>query len=64
MPKLRTEGIEWDQNATQLRLAQDQLEERRRQAQIRIAVYQQQIWASHHRKVKPHEFKLGARTWS
>jgi len=29
MPTLHIEGIEWDQNAAQLRLAQDQSEERR-----------------------------------
>jgi len=59
MPTLRTEEIEWDQNAAQLRLAQDQSEERRQQAQIRIGAYQQQIRASHHRNVKPCKFQVG-----
>ena len=43
MPTLRTEYVDWDQNAAQLRFAQDQSEERRRQATIRSAAYQQQI---------------------
>jgi len=38
MPTLRTE-IDWHHNAAQLRLTQDQSEERRRQATIRIAAY-------------------------
>ena len=47
MPTLHTIKIDQDQNAIQLGLAQDQLEERRPDAQIRIAAYQQQIKASH-----------------
>jgi len=56
MPTLRTEKINWDQKVAQLRLAQDQSEERRRQAQIRIAAYQQLIKVTHHKKVKAHKF--------
>ena len=48
----QTEGVKWDQNDIQLRLAQDQSEERRQQAQIPIAAYQQRSRASHHKKVK------------
>jgi len=59
MPTLRTEGINWDQIVAQLRLAQDQSEERQRQAQIRIAAYQQQIKAAHHEKVKTRKFQIG-----
>jgi len=59
MPTFRTEGVEWDQNAAQLRLAQDQSEERRQQAQICTTTYQQQIRASHYKKVKPREFQVG-----
>jgi len=40
MPTLCTEEIDQNQNAIQLCLAQDQLEERRREAQIRITAYQ------------------------
>jgi len=40
-------------------LAQDQSEEKRRQATIRIAAYQQQIKAAHHKKVKAREFQIG-----
>ena len=54
---LRMERIERHQNAIQLRLTQDQPEERQ-QAQIRIAAYQQKIWASQHKKVKTREFQV------
>ena len=37
----------------------DHLEERRQQAQIRIATYQQQIRAAHFKKVKVREFQVG-----
>ena len=56
---LRTEEIYWDHNAAQLRLAQDQSEERRQQALIRIVAYQQQINATHHKKVKAYKFQFG-----
>jgi len=62
MPTLCTEGVDWDQNAAQLQLVQDYSEERRRQAMIRIAAYQQQIKAAHHKKVKHWEFQI--RDWS
>jgi len=39
MSTLCIQGIEWDQNAAQLCLAQDQSEERRQQAQICIVTY-------------------------
>jgi len=55
----QTEGVKWDQNDIQLRLAQDQSEERRQQAQIPIAAYQQRSRASHHKKVKTREFHVG-----
>ena len=56
---LRTKGVEWDKNVAQLRLVQDHSKERRRQAMIQITTYQQQIKASHHKKVKPQEFQIG-----
>ena len=59
MPTLHTNGIEWDQNVGQLCLAQDQSEERRQQAPIRIVAYQQQIKTAHHKKVKTHKFQVG-----
>ena len=59
MPTLRTTEIDQSQNAIQLGLAQDQSEERRGEAQICIATYQQQIKASHHKKVEPREFQIG-----
>jgi len=59
MPTLRTTEIDQDQNIIQLDLVLDQLEEKRREAQIRIAAHQQQIKASHHKKVKPREFQIG-----
>ena len=49
MPTVRTLEIDQSHNATQLCLKLDQLEEQRREAQIRIISYQQQIKASHHR---------------
>ena len=57
MPTLHTGEIDRDQNAIQLHLAQDQSGERRLKAQIRIAAYQQQIKAAHHKKVKTNEFQ-------
>jgi len=48
-----------DQNAIQLCLVQNQSEERRREAQIRIATYQQKIKAFHLKKVKPCGFQVG-----
>jgi len=36
----------------------DHSKERRKQVQIRVAAYQQQIRASHHKKVKPKEFQI------
>jgi len=59
MPMLRTGEIGQDQNSIQLCLAQDQSEEWRQEAQIRIVAYQQQIKAFHHKKVKPCEFQVG-----
>ena len=56
---LHTKGVEWDKNVAQLRLVQDHSKERRRQAMIQITTYQQQIKASHHKKVKPQEFQIG-----
>ena len=56
---LRVRKIDQDQNAIRLSLAQDQLEKRRREAQIHIAAYKQQIKASYHKKVKPYEFQVG-----
>ena len=53
MHTLRTTEIDQDQNAIQLGLTLDQSEEKRWEAQIRIGTYQQQIKASHHKKVKP-----------
>ena len=58
MPILRTGEFDRDQNIIQLRLTQDQSDERRREAQIRIIAYQQRIKASHHKKVKAHEFQV------
>jgi len=58
MPTLRMEGVNWDKNTAQLRLAQDQSEERRQQVIIRIVAYQQHIWAAHHKKVKTREFQV------
>jgi len=37
----------------------DHSEEKRQQAQIRIAAFQQQIQATHHKKVKPKEVQIG-----
>jgi len=59
MPNLRIGEIYQDHNAIQLCLAEDQSEKRRRKVQIRIAVYQQQIKAYHHKKVKAREFQVG-----
>ena len=59
MPTLRTTEIDQNQNVIRLSLSQDQSEERRWEAQIRIVAYQQQIKASHHKKVKPHKFQIG-----
>ena len=59
IPTLRTGEINQVQNAIQLCFAQDQSEKRRREAQIRIVAYQQQIKAAHHKKLKPHEFQIG-----
>jgi len=59
MPTLRLGEIDRDQNAIQLCLTQDQSDERRQEAQIRIAAYQQQIKAFHHKKVKVREFQVG-----
>ena len=59
MPMLRTTEIDQLQNTIQLGLVQDQSEERWREVQIRIATYQQQIKASHHKKVKSREFRIG-----
>ena len=58
MPTLCTTKIDLDQNAIQLGLALDQWKEKWWEVQIRIAVYQQQIKASHHKKV-PWEFQVG-----
>ena len=52
MLTLQVEKVVPDQNGTLLRLMLDHSEERRQQAQIRIATYQQQIRAAHHKKVK------------
>jgi len=51
-------GVVLNQNDTLLRLMLDHSEEKRQQAQIRIVTYQQQIWAAHHKKVKPKEFLI------
>jgi len=59
MPTLCTRKIDQSQNTIQLCFAQDQLGERRQQAQIRITAYQQEIKVAHHKKVKPHEFRVG-----
>jgi len=58
MPTVRTLEIDQSHNATQLCLKLDQLEQQRREAQIRIISYQQQIKASY-RKVKPRKFQVG-----
>ena len=58
MPTLRI-GVVPDQNNTLLHLIMGHSEERRQQAQIRIAAYQQQIRAAHHKKVNPREFQVG-----
>jgi len=52
MLTLHTKEVDWDQNAAQLLLAQDKPEERQRHTTIQIAAYQQQIKASHHKKVR------------
>ena len=57
MSTLRVEGVIQDQNNTLFHLMLDHSEERQ-QAQIRIAAYQHQIWATHH-KVKYREFQVG-----
>ena len=49
MLTLYMKEIDWDQNAAQLRLAQDQSEERQRQATVQIAAYQQ-VKAAHTRR--------------
>jgi len=36
----------------------DHSQERRKHAQIHIAMYQQQIRAAHHKKMKPKEFQI------
>ena len=59
MPTLRIGKIDQVQKFIRLYFAEDQLEERRQKAQIRIASYQQQIKASHHKRVKAHEFQGG-----
>jgi len=59
LPTLRTKEVDWDQNSTLLLLVQDQSKERRRQGTVRIAAYQQQIKAAHHKKVKAREFLIG-----
>ena len=58
MSTLRVERVVLDQNDTQLHQMLDHSEERRQQTQIRIAAYQQQIQAAHH-KVKPRKFQVG-----
>jgi len=58
MPTVCTEEINRGQNAIQLHLVQDQSEERQREAQICIAAYQQQIKATHHKKVRVCEFQV------
>jgi len=50
MPTLWVEGVVPGQNDAMLHLMLDHSEERRQQAQICIAKYQQQIRAAHHKK--------------
>jgi len=59
MPMLQVEGVVQDQNDVVLCLMLDHSDERHQQARIRIVIYQQQIWAAHHKKVKPKEFQIG-----
>ena len=59
MLTLYMKEIDWDQNAAQLRLAQDQSEERQRQATVQIAAYQQVKAAHTNKKVKAREFQIG-----
>ena len=55
MPTLQV-GVVHDQNDALLHLMLDHSEEIRQLAQIRIVAYQQQIRATHHKKVKSREF--------
>ena len=58
MPTLHTTEIDQNQNTIQLGLALDQSEDERREVQIHITAYQQQIKASNGKKVKPREFQF------
>ena len=58
MSTLFVEGVDQDKNDVQLCLILDQSEEKRQQAQIHIATYQQQIRTAHH-KVKVHKSQVG-----
>ena len=60
VPSLRTNfAASIDQNSTNLRLSLDLTEEKRQQAQIRIATYQQRVKASFNKRVKPRDFQVG-----
>jgi len=61
IPTLCVERVDQDQNGVQLCLILDQSEEKR-QAQICIAAYQQQIRIAHH-KVKVCEFQVRVLVW-
>ena len=58
IPTLWVEGVVQDQNDTLLHLMLDHSKKRRQQAQICTATYQQQIRATHHKKVKSREFQI------
>jgi hypothetical protein len=59
VPTLCTEDPDLEQNSELLHLAQDLSEERWELATVRIAAYQQQIWAAHLKKTKPRQFNVG-----
>lgn len=59
MPSFRTEHYDPTKNEGELRLNLDLLEEKREQAQLRLATYQQRIARYYNRRVKPRSFRVG-----